>query len=162
MASRRRGCSPHDPLGFTLLEILVVLTVIGVVLAIAAPSVPRSSAADDAARALGRVLESAREHAALRAVNVAVEIEPGSARYRMVRIDPGGADSLLVEGSLASPRVHLEDGDSGSVGGAGVLRIRFSPLGRADGGPVEVQDGRGDRRIVRVDPWSGRSDVEVP
>ena len=145
----RRGAGPQ---GFTLLELIVTITVLGSVLAIAAPTLPTARSEDDAVtRNVVRILDRARIAAAERGGSSFVTFDFETGIY-VVWIDfaagtvrqGAGSDSILATGAL------------GGRASNGRYTISFDPFGRAVGGPVPVGSAG---HLVEVDPWTGRSHV---
>lgn len=137
--------------GFTLIEILVVLAIMGVVLGIVLGRGPLRSTglqARAAAGALAQTLRAARAQAIADDHDVAVAIDP---RRRVFAMD-GGPPRQLAEGlsiSVLPP----------TLPGPGSVRlIRFSPDGSATGGQVLL--GSGHRRLgVSVEWLTGQVSV---
>jgi len=133
--------------GFTIVEILVVLAILGITAAAVVPALARATDEDDVtttARAVERVLLAARTTALERAERVDVDLIVEPARYW----------------------VHTEDGaslDSGSIVLAGSSRIqsplprpqfRFGPTGIVDGDSLWVL-GTAGARVLVIDRWTG-------
>jgi general secretion pathway protein H len=147
-ADRRRA-------GFTLLELLVVLAVIALVMAIAAPRLvtPSSLAAkENAARHLAAALRDTRAIAVARNAEIDLTVDVAERRYRIA----GGAWQSL-DGSLRlalyTAQSQLVDETQGA--------IRFFPDGSSSGGHLDVsQPDDGDEAVrVRVDWLTGTVDV---
>ncbi|MFV3128972.1 GspH/FimT family pseudopilin [Niveispirillum sp. KHB5.9] len=128
--------------GFTLLEMLVVLLLLGVATALVAPRLSLGRAALDAdARTLAMVLSDAREQAVLTG-------EPVTLALNLA--DPGwGGGNLPATSSL-----HVE-GDA-ELMADGVARIRFLPDGSASGATIRLTGRGGGERRLRVDWLTGR------
>ncbi len=143
-AGRRAGAA-----GFTLVELLVVLVIMGLITAIAVPHFGRLAPRLEAratAREVVSVLRSARGLAIRDNREVAVVVDLDD---RFMAID---ADRRLEFGSRMGVRLltgtaELIDGDSG--------RIRFYPDGTSTGGRVTVSDDGRDYD-VRIDWLTGR------
>jgi prepilin-type N-terminal cleavage/methylation domain-containing protein len=134
--------------GFTLLELVVVIAILGVTFAVAIPSLTNRSRYDesDVAGSITRLLERARNTAAEQARATRVTIAPSTARA-WFRI--GDSDTALDSAiTLALP--------SGTTLSATTPRVEFifEPSGRARGDQLLI-DANGARTSISVDPSSG-------
>jgi type II secretion system protein H len=133
--------------GFTLVEILVVLAILGITAAAVVPALAHATAEDDvtrAARALERVCVSARTTALERATAVAVTIVPESGRY-WVRLHDGTAIDSGAIPLDPGTRIHST---------APRPRFWFDPMGAVDGDSL-ILLGTGGARALVVDRWTG-------
>jgi prepilin-type N-terminal cleavage/methylation domain-containing protein len=138
--------------GFTLLELIVVMTVLATVVAIAAPTLPAArSEADTLARDVVRVLDRARFAAAERGAPTFVTLDLDSGTYEVwiglaatTNNARAASDSLVATGSL------------GGRSTVGRHTISFDPFGRAAGGPVRLFVGG---PVIEVEPWTGKAHV---
>jgi prepilin-type N-terminal cleavage/methylation domain-containing protein len=137
--------------GFTLLEIMVVVLVIGIAAAVAVPALRASDepSAAAAAETLRAVYGQAREASARRGEPVVVVLETATDSFAVIAEPEGGARQVLRAGRLPLP-------EEGSIAGGrnGRAHARFTPLGRARADRVALVDGA-DRHVVEVDPWTG-------
>lgn len=138
--------------GFTLIEVLAVLVVLGLAIAILASRGPQRSAALDMRTAAQQVagslrLARARAVASNRPVGVTFDVAT-----RSVRLD-GSQPGILPPGVGINVTAVL-----GETAGARLAAIRFAPDGSSTGGRVELE-GYGRRVQVGVDWLTGRVSV---
>ncbi len=136
----RRGAG-----GFTLLETVVVVVVLGLMLTILAGFVPRRPARLELANAADTVaatLRLARARAIATGHPVTVQAVTGQA----------GGSALVVDG-VARPLAG-----SAVIAMAGPAAIRFAPDGSASGGAVRVA-GQTQVMLVRVEWLTGRVSI---
>jgi type II secretion system protein H len=140
--------------GFTLVEILVVIAILGITAAAVVPALARATTEDDvtrAARAFERVAVAARTTALERATPVDLTLVPESGRYWVRLLDEGGA-------AIDSGTIVLEHGTR-LRSPVPRPRIRFGPLGTADGDSLIVLGASGAQALV-LDRWTGGIRVE--
>lgn len=144
--------------GWTLVELVVVLFLMGMLAAVAAPALPPPpTAGDDAVQKLTTLLRRARLAAVERGRIVEFRLDPDGRAYRVAVRMQGSADaSRVIRAGRIRAAVHLQPAGAGRP--ADEIVIRFGPLGRAQGGPIVVSGRRGRQRVT-VDPWTGRVDV---
>lgn len=136
--------------GFTLLELLVVLAIVALMTAIAAP---RFAAAlpgaelDSGARKLAAGLREARSMAVSTNRAVPFTLRGGANLYTIGR----GGESRQLPGKLA---ITLVTGRR-EISGANQGSIRFFPDGSSTGGRIELK-GAGGKRSIEVDWLTGR------
>jgi len=134
-----------------------VLAILGIAAAAVAPALsnavtvdPLHAAGDDVLR----ILAGARTVALAEGSMVTVIVQTPDGRYR-VEAGRGVEVRELATGRLDLPQdVRV----TGGVADAARVRIRFRPLGGADGGPVVLYGPTGALRI-EVDPWTGETSV---
>jgi len=138
--------------GFTLIEILVVLTILGLVLAVVAGhGAPVRSGLDlrGAAAAMASGLRLARSEAIVRNQPVTFDIDLAGHRFRagngrVQQLPPRLAIELLT---IAGEQRTTKSGD-----------IRFNPDGSSSGGRISIAEG-GQRMMIGVDWLTGRVSV---
>jgi prepilin-type N-terminal cleavage/methylation domain-containing protein len=141
--------------GFTLVELLVVLVIMAVVGAAAAPLWVRSAGGERELEASYTALQRRTRDAALaRGEPVALALETRSGRYRIVAgaMAPHGGLSL-DSGIVALPR------DVAVAGGhEGWVTSRYDALGRARGEELILETSRG---VMRFRPTFWTADLEM-
>lgn len=138
--------------GFTLVEMLVVLAVVGLALGVVALRGPQRSPALDLRAAAGTVAETlrlarSRAVAGNRTVGVAFDVAGPS-----LRLD-GAAPRGLPPGIAMAVTATL-----GNTAGGRLAAIQFAPDGSSSGGRVVLQGG-GRRTQVGVEWLTGRVSV---
>lgn len=136
-------CNRHRrQAGFTLLEMLVVLVLLGLATALVAPRLSSGGAALDAdARTLAAALEDARWTA----------VRTGRPVLLRLDLESPGWDGGRLPGTAA---LHVT-GDAALMAGA-AAQVRFLPDGSASGADIRLSGRRGGERVIRVDWLTGR------
>ncbi len=137
--------------GFTLIEMLVVLAILGVVLGLIIGRGPMNSSGLQlraAAGALAQTLRAARAQAIASDQDVSVAIDPANHRFA---VDGGPTRRLAADLPISVLPPALR--------GPGPVRmIRFSPDGSATGGQIFLGTGR-SRQAISVEWLTGRVSV---
>lgn len=131
--------------GFTLIELIVVLTIIGLALAIALPYLGRGGSGAGLTAAAGEL------RLALRGARQAAITEGHPVAFRA---DPAGGywlDRAYHRLATAGPL-----GNTLRIATLGGTRIEFWPSGGSSGGRVVI-DGDDGRRVIDVDAVTGRA-----
>lgn len=153
MTQTARAKGSEQQLGFSILEMLVVLAILAVAFALVAPSLDRARSAlavRTAAYELAAQLRSARATAHAQSVQrMLVFDEPGNTYW-----SEGMASPRQVAPGSVSTSLMVPQGER--VGR--MARIRFLPDGSASGGQITLRDKR-STWTVTVDWLSG--DVRV-
>lgn len=141
--------------GFTLIEVVVVITLLAIVAAVTVPALGRLEPADDrdrAVRDLMRLLRSARATALDRGSATTLLLDPGRQAW-WLDLDSAGTTIRVIEGSLSFPEGVKVSGDQPR------LAFRFYANGRSMADSFFVSSRAGGARI-RVDPWNGEPDAQ--
>jgi general secretion pathway protein H len=158
MPTSRVGSSARRPArrpaaGFTLLEILITIAILGLVSALAAPAIASrllETPLDHSARLLAGMLQEARARAAVRAEPVAVLWSPEGRRFTL-----RGAKGEHVLALPPAMRVEARGLVTGLPGmPAGRQGIVFFPLGGSTGGSITLRSSAGSATL-RADPIAG-------
>ena len=144
----RIPCTPRATRGFTLVEVLVVLAVLGLMAGIVLARGPARSPrleTEAAARQVAAALRGARARAIASnaPVDVAIDLAAGSVRV-------AGMPARALPGGVRLAMRTVVGADGGRVG-----LIRFAPDGSASGGRIDIGEG-GVHVVVGVDWLSGR------
>lgn len=147
--------------GVTLVEMLIVVSLIGLLVAVTYPAVSagidslRIRAASDS---IASFLNAALNRAERRREVVEVEISPADHALRMRSPDPEFLRTLELPDGIEIRKVLPEvPGETG-----GLRRLLLYPGGTVPRLGVELENRRGVRRMVRVDPITGVPQVEAP
>jgi type II secretion system protein H len=134
---------------FTLVELMVVLTILGIVAAASVPGLPRLYPDDprEGANSVAAVLRWARQTAMDQGRAVSITVDPAHARYRVEAADATRPNDA-AEGVIALPA-----GAALALAGSRAHFV-FQPTGRATGEPLTLAEG-GRATVVMVDPWTG-------
>jgi general secretion pathway protein H len=145
-----RGIYPERTAGFSLVEMIVVLAILGIVAAVTAPSLMtllRQDDLTDSANAVAGVLRNARMAALVRAVPVSAVIQPGNQEY-VVSVEADEATVVLGQGTMhLAPTVRL-------LSDRPRVQFSFDRLGSGNSDSVTLA-GSGGTAVVGVTRWSG-------
>jgi general secretion pathway protein H len=150
MTSRNSACpGSGSGAGFTLIEVMVVMVVVGLMLAIVASRGPMRSAgleAHMAARHLAQMLRAARAEAIVANRLVDVTLDPAGHWFRV-----GAGPKEALPASLAVAASATPGGSPASR----TIAIRFAPDGSGSGGRIALSRGK-QMLVVAVDWVTGR------
>jgi prepilin-type N-terminal cleavage/methylation domain-containing protein len=135
--------------GFTLLELLIAITLAGVLSAIALPSVQRQVERwriGAAARQVVMDLKAARARAIAGGAAERIHFAVASATYQLERQRPGGAYAAIAPATRLPDGVRVVDCTAAGDG------VGFRPRGYAiTFGTITLRNASGDERRVIVD-----------
>jgi len=153
--SRRRD-------GFTLIEVVIVVLILGIMAAMAAPRFVRSlmyHRAETAAKRVRADLELARQHAMTTSAGQTVSFDVGQDRYVLSGIAALDRPSQVYTTVLSDPPYEASI-NSADFGDDAV--VTFNGYGVPDsGGTVVVQAGR-FQRMITVQTDSGEFSISTP
>jgi len=140
--------------GFTLLELILVLLIVGLMIAVAAPALNRLGARarlDAEARRLVAMAAEARGRAAAEATPYRLRIDPVAHECWIEAMTPTGFARPAMSYAEVVPldaRITCEIDAEEVDGSADRYAIRFEPDGRIGEGRVLLTDTRGRRRLI--------------
>jgi len=182
-ASRPRSDGRQSHLGFTLIELMVVITIIGIMTAMMIPEM-KGSFQDELLRSSGRELINVFDLAYSRAVSLnqirRVRLEERTGRYLVEKEtrengqeDFVPADDVPGNQGQLDARIAVEFHPAGGLGAEpnaaaeipvsgnrlDVATIAFYPDGTADSGAVLLRDRDGFRLLLQINPVTARVHV---
>lgn len=147
--------------GVTLIEMVVVVTVIGLIAALVAPSMTAGLDSVRMASATSNVasfLNGAVNRAERRQQPVAVVISVKENRLVMYSNEAGFTREMPMPDGIVIEGVLTGDANSGSDG----MRLLLMPGASVPGVGVQLRNAHGNRRVVRLDPMTGYPRIETP
>lgn len=150
--------------GFTLIEVVVTVLLIGIAVAVVAPSVPGLSFGDaEEVAPYSSLLERSRRTALREGRTIAVRLDLADGRYEVLAfptftaVNAENADSsMLIE---AGPLTG--DADLRTQPRTATPEFRFSAEGRATGPSLRIRSSEGETWLLTVDPWTGAVRVRL-
>lgn len=133
--------------GYTLVELLVTLTILSITAAVVVPALRPSDIEDSAAERVEGLFRLARRAALEAGEQVVLIVEPRSGRWLLEGANVDTTGLISVENARFQPSERIV--------------ARFSPTGAADAPVVQVSEG-GRTRTLRLDRWTGRMSDETP
>jgi prepilin-type N-terminal cleavage/methylation domain-containing protein len=148
--------------GVTLVEMVVVVTIIGLIMAVMAPSMSAGLDSVRMASATGNVasfLNGAVNRAERRQTAVAVVISVKENKLVMFSNEAGFTREMTMPQGISIEAVLTGDPNGGSQDGA---RLLLMPGASVPGVGVQLINTHGNRRVVRLDPMTGFPRIETP
>jgi prepilin-type N-terminal cleavage/methylation domain-containing protein len=144
--------------GFTLIEMIVVMIIIGIAAGLAAPALARivGFPQKGTTAVVLQLLHDARQFAILHGVTLTLDLDPKTGHFRADTSGVGGAGTVIEDSLRLGATEKLE-----TVGFLGIspnpeLRLRyiFFPSGAAIGDSMVIR-GSDSTRGIFIDKWSG-------
>jgi prepilin-type N-terminal cleavage/methylation domain-containing protein len=148
--------------GFTLIEVLVVLVILGVMAGVTVPALAglpeKKEPAEELASELRSLLRGGKRLAIERGVAVVVSLDPETGRYRIAPVVSGSTKAAsanpAMDGFLEIPSgVRF-------LSTSGPQRFRFDRLGSASGPVITIRADTGFQVRISVSPWTGGITVD--
>jgi general secretion pathway protein H len=164
------GVVNRDARGWTLLEMVVVLIIIGIAFALALPPVGRGLShwrLQGAVREVATLFKFTRNQSVARRTSLQVVLDRSRNVYWLDRAD-APVDSDLAQVMKEGIRLYalpagIRFGEV-ILGDEGVseerVGMQFFPRGNSTGGEVEIRDERGRDYRIRVDPVTGSARIK--
>lgn len=170
MARPRHPSPERGPAaGFTLLEVVLVLLVIGLVLAVAFPRIRNIGGGDvklEARTLIGRIQGLYAEAAFTRRAHRLV-LDVDKERYAAEVFDDDANAYVPVERTFMAPvqlpsGIDLKDVITARAGkrAEGQAEIRFDPMGQAEFAEIHLEDEDGETLTLQINPLTGRVAVK--
>ena len=147
--------------GVTLIEMLLVVTIIGLLTAVSFPTAAaglESLRLATACDAVAGFMNAGLIHADQRRVPVELSVSTAEHVLTLRSTEPGWVKHLELPGGIrvasVFPPLPMES--------EGARRFLFYPGGTPARVGIELVNGKGTRRIVRVNPMTGVPDIERP
>jgi prepilin-type N-terminal cleavage/methylation domain-containing protein len=163
VSGSQHGNSARRDSGFTLLELVVAMSVLAILLAIGTPAwmnYGKNQDARSAARATVSVLRNAQVRAVAEEVTYRVDIDSTARTLQTYRCQPGTvplACTLKVTKRLDGSSVRITSAAFTNSSGASTASAYFYARGTASPGTVVIQrTGRPVRQVVEVEGLTGR------
>jgi len=153
----------YDVRGFTLTELMIVVTIMGILLAVTAPAMARFAGnwrLNGAAANMAMVMRSARSAAVSKDINVVFTFDEDTGQYSYLEDKNGNGDA--DDGERESAVQTLPPGVLFNDYTVPQTSVTFNGKGStADGGTIEMK--RGDYEVqIRVYSGTGNIEVERP
>ena len=160
--NRRTAAGGRAARGVTLIEMLVVVSIVGLVVSISLPSVAAgidSVRIGAAAQSISSFLNAAATRAERGQQPVEVLILPKERRLVLYSNQPGSDRELKMPDGIAIEAIlpRIDDSADPQEG----RRLIFIPGASVPGIGVAIANNHGSRRVVRLDPMTGFPHIEA-
>ena len=159
--NRRAACGGRATRGVTLIEMLVVVSIVGLIVSISLPSVAAgidSVRIATAAQSISSFLNAAVTRAERSQQPVEVLILPKERRLALYSNLPGSDRELKMPDGIVIETILPKVDDSGDAQEG--RRLIFIPGASVPGIGIVIANYHGSRRLVRLDPMTGFPHIE--
>ena len=146
--------------GFTLIEMLVVMGIIGIIAAITAPSVAAGLDAvrmASATQSVAAFINGAVNRAERRQQPIELVISLKENKFTMYSNEPGFVRELKLPDGIAIDSVQPAEEEAAD----GIRRLILMPGASVPGIGVQLINRRGGKRRVKLDPMTGFPRTEI-
>jgi type II secretory pathway pseudopilin PulG len=164
--SRPAPCAVHGAAGFTLVEIVIMMAILGLVLALVLPRTARAGNLSSASRQLIGMVRSLYVAASATQKVYRLYLDLDQRSYWVVTLESDGerppADAILAQRQTLPGGIRFRDITTVAQGKVGVGRaaMQFYPAGRTDRTVIHLTDEAQTTMTLSVNPLTGVVQVQ--